>query len=1367
MKPHNNKALFSNHYLNELLPREEEFKIPLLQLGRSLEEIKRVWGKKHLSSLNEPQLRKHFLDKVFEILGWTIDVEPPTPSGEWSRHPDYALFHNPEDLKLSQEATKEEYFKKTLCLGEAKRWGRALDKKVKVDTEDPQNPSLQISRYLWLTEVKWGILTDGRYWRLYERETSKRLDIFYEIDLEDLIENGSIDDFKYFCLFFRRDAFPDFLEKVYKESVDYAEAVGKELKENVYQALKTLGQGFLKTPENGLKESHLKEIHDNSLILLYRLLFILYAEYRDLLPLGENQLYSESYSLDVFKKEIADRLDKHEPIATSTHGYWNKLKELFEIINIGNSELGVPPYNGGLFEPDKHEFLERYRVGDLYIAKAVDFLSRSSDRAYIDYGSLEIRHLGSIYEGLLEYKLKIAEEKLVPVKEKGKEVFIPLEEAKKAKKKIKEEEIVREGEIYLATDKGERKATGSYYTPNYIVNYIIDNTLEPLVQRIYRESKLVQEIKNKSRHFNEIFEEIVKKRGEEEKQNLLKLWNLTRNDQERRDFLLNLLDGAEPSHGYDPLERILQLKILDPAMGSGHFLVEATDFLARELLKVLSGEPLLKPLKEMVIREAKEPYGSKELEEDIRWARREVVERCIFGVDLNPLAVELAKLSLWLYTVAKNRPLNFLDHHLRCGNSLIGASIADLASPPSLKKKKPENAFKQLGLFENAFREKVAILLKSFELIEAHPSDTVEQIREKESYYQDFRRALSRFQDIADVWASVYFGNEIDFGTYQGLQNELRAIDEEWGKLSREYWFRKAKEIAKEKRLFHWELEFPQVFFEGHQRQGNPGFDIVVGNPPWGGELDTREKGYLRVLDTDTRIPNSYIYFMKIALNLLKRKGRHSFVIPDSILVKEYPLSRQYLLQNCRIEQISFIHNTGLRKELQPFPEVNHDIVTLVVSKQGENSNNQVAIRFVNGIVSEIGNVPFFSLLLQRYFDDPELDYRFNLLLNEQNLRLKERVNRESFLLRNICETHEGIHTGNIREKLFIDCNRVLKDKGPKYKKLIIGASHGDIISRYFLFWNGAYVNYDPSIIDKNGKEYASLREERIFLEPKLFIVRTGNEFFAVYDGQQFYASNNLFCMLMKDQEHKRYDLQYVQALLNGRFLQRYLRLYIAPRFGDLYTETKIKHLDLLPIHSISFTTPKTEREALVEDLKKKYTDSRLAELLALVDECLPIDKQGNFVTEKGKSDVVHDILAYLAEQMIELNKKKEKEAKGFIEWLESQLKTKPDEKRNVGFEVLTGKTQIKDYLGDYQRGEEHLPFEELWKILEKNKNRIQTNLKSREFFESSKIEYEKSLSKLLPLKEKLRRTDWLIDQIVYKLYDLTEEEIGIVEGQK
>ena len=149
------------------------------------------------------------------------------------------------------------------------------------------------------------------------------------------------------------------------------------------------------------------------------------------------------------------------------------------------------------------------------------------------------------------------------------------------------------------------------------------------------------------------------------------------------------------------------------------------------------------------------------------------------------------------------------------------------------------------------------------------------------------------------------------------------------------------------------------------------------------------------------------------------------------------------------------------------------------------------------------------------------------------------------------------------------------------------------------------------------------------------------------------------------------------------------------------------------------------------------------------------------------QSDVVHDILAFLAEQMIELNKEKQKEIKGFLGWLEAQLKIKPDKKGNTGIEALINKIKIKNYLGDYQKDEGHLIFDELWQILEKNKNKIGANLKSRELFETIKTEYEKSLSKLLPLKEKLRKTDWLIDQIVYKLYGLTEEEIKIVEESK
>jgi hypothetical protein len=134
---------------------------------------------------------------------------------------------------------------------------------------------------------------------------------------------------------------------------------------------------------------------------------------------------------------------------------------------------------------------------------------------------------------------------------------------------------------------------------------------------------------------------------------------------------------------------------------------------------------------------------------------------------------------------------------------------------------------------------------------------------------------------------------------------------------------------------------------------------------------------------------------------------------------------------------------------------------------------------------------------------------------------------------------------------------------------------------------------------------------------------------------------------------------------------------------------------------------------------------------------------------------------------MIEMNKEKQREIKGYLKWLESRLEIQPDGEGNTDADVLTGKSQIKNYIGDYQKGEEHFSFKDFWKILEKNKTKIQANLKSRELYENMESEYEKSLSKLLPLKEKLRKTDWLIDQVVYKLYGLSDKAIEIVEGRK
>ena len=188
---------------------------------------------------------------------------------------------------------------------------------------------------------------------------------------------------------------------------------------------------------------------------------------------------------------------------------------------------------------------------------------------------------------------------------------------------------------------------------------------------------------------------------------------------------------------------------------------------------------------------------------------------------------------------------------------------------------------------------------------------------------------------------------------------------------------------------------------------------------------------------------------------------------------------------------------------------------------------------------------------------------------------------------------------------------------------------------------------------------------------------------------------------------------------------------------------------DHLPIRRISFTTPAPERARLGAELQQLYAEGKRAEILAQVEACLPKDAAGNFIAERERSDVVHDLLAFLAERMLEMNKQKQTEVKGFLGWLESYLGAKVED--------LTPKTKLQSYY-------EH-DYESFLAVLKKNRKKLAVDPARREPAETLRAEFEGSMGKLLPLRERIRQTDELIDAVVYRLYGLTEEEIGIVEG--
>ena len=479
--PFNNVGLFSDHFLNKRLPAEPSLWIS--ETSRAQECLKKISNQyeKFTSTYKSPkeaQTEEDFIRPVLVLLGYSYIVQTTLKHKGKTNQPDYALF---ADDKVKKDAgsfkvgEQEAFYSKTLAICDAKYWGRALDIKLtdQKDTFTNINPSFQIVNYLVGANVDWGILTNGKLWRLYSQKVSSRSSTFYEVDLEDLIASGDAERFLYFFLFFRKEAFlkdaqsKTFLEHVHESSTNYAAELSDSLKDKVFDRIfRQLARGFLHYRKKELAiqtetDESLKDIYNGTLTLLYRLLFILYAEDRDLLPVTEPAY--RHYSLARLKQRVAELRDKKSILTDLSTDLWSDLDTLFRIVDIGDPKLNVPTYNGGLFSQKnpKNDFLKTNKIPDPWLAEALHHLTRDAGDEnekpqFIDYSELEMRHLGSIYEGLLEFHLKIADVDKAIVREKGHEVYKLISEVTNPK------EIVKQGELYLENDKHERKSTGSY-----------------------------------------------------------------------------------------------------------------------------------------------------------------------------------------------------------------------------------------------------------------------------------------------------------------------------------------------------------------------------------------------------------------------------------------------------------------------------------------------------------------------------------------------------------------------------------------------------------------------------------------------------------------------------------------------------------------------------------------------------------------------------------------------------------------------------------------------------------------------------------------------------------------------------------------
>ncbi len=935
-----NRNLFADYYLEHRLRDDPAWRDnPSAAFAAATETLRDA--EKRLIGKNKQVARERLYEPLFRKLGFTpAPVPAPPRAGKKGDEGDQPRL---PDLELRDAGGR------VLTTAFAYPWGRWLDGPDSDDADAPdENPGACVVSALDSGQAGWVVVTNGKQWRLYSRHAHARATHFYEVDLVEALADSAGTDpneaFRYWWLFFRPAAFTAahescWLDQILQGSRDFAKKLGDNLKERIFlHVFKDLAAGFLADREKRLGQAgepardELDIVFEATLTLLYRLLFLLYAESRALLPVREAAYLSRS--LRKIKDEIADQAGialeavpgkiERAYSATAT-GLYDRLAELFAAMDKGDAALNVPTYNGGLFNTapgagDRREeriawFLKNHKIPDARLALAIDSLARDRDErtmglVAVDFKSLEVRHLGSIYEGLLEFKLMVADEDKTTQAEKGQEKYIALSQAK-AKRGQRAKVVVARGQVYLSNDKSERKASGSYYTPDPIVEYIVAQTVGPVLD------EKLEALRPEFRKVRKTFDN-----------ELQKATNFPPPGLDRSDKAAIRRLAEQNTHAVHRglVDRLFDLRVVDPAMGSGHFLVETVDFITDRLLKFLSAFPK-NPVSFALDRTRSsilESLGAQGVTvdsdqlTDINLLKRHVLKRCIHGVDLNPMAVELAKVSLWLDAFTLGAPLSFLDHHLRCGNSLVGATIKQLEAATSQRLFKVD--------YEPLLRAINYVLLVS-RLADA----TAAEVASSMATYDQARSALSGYRIVLDLLVAEHFGlprakGLVEHGGDLDLWDRERFLGSLAGEAERALVATvEALAIRPDRRFFHWELEFPEVFFgyvDAAERQiahkdriqpGTAGFDVVVGNPPYVRQESIKElKPFLKTtFQTYDSTNDLYVYFLEIEIGNLRAQGRMGMIVANKWMRACYGESlRGYLRRAAQpLEVIDFGHS--------------------------------------------------------------------------------------------------------------------------------------------------------------------------------------------------------------------------------------------------------------------------------------------------------------------------------------------------------------------------------------------------------------------------------------------------------------------------
>lgn len=555
------------------------------------------------------------------------------------------------------------------------------------------------------------------------------------------------------------------VQKLLDESSKYAVVLGARLRERVYESVvpnisvavaKTLQAQGLAMDSEGLQRAY-----SMTLKILFRLLFQAYAEDRGLLPAGRNEGYDANSLKTIAKRDMEAGPGDFGNVVN----IWHDLVQVWDSIDEGNPRWQVPAYNGGLFgrDTDLHPegaLIKSLELTDKILGPALQALlidmTEDGVRGPVDFRSLSVREFGTIYEGLLESSLSLAE---VDLTVDSKDAWVPAKDGDTV--------MAKAGEPYFHSASGERKATGSYFTPKFVVDHLVERAIDPTIDK----------------HLEKIA------------------------------GYLKAGDQATASREF------FDFRVADLAMGSAHFLVAAVDRIEAKMRAFLSNPENMVPgvIDEIqrLRKAATEALRGDEIAineiEDPSLLRRQIARRCIYGIDINPMAVELARLAIWIHTFVPGLPMSTLNHNLICANALTGIGSVEEALDALIPSRNGQATFFDDAIY-SGLEDSKTLLIEAANASEADKSEVIAAAK----LATDARVAAQNSRLIFDAALAARVGILSSGSFFSAADIVKEASGSE------------VASLIETLNPAHMPYLFPEVFL-----RANSGFDVLVGNPPW------------------------------------------------------------------------------------------------------------------------------------------------------------------------------------------------------------------------------------------------------------------------------------------------------------------------------------------------------------------------------------------------------------------------------------------------------------------------------------------------------------------------------------------------------